>query len=115
MMGGVLTPSTSTHFAYKNLKTSFIGRIDNYLMQVVDFVLRKYWLYPKMDVAIREQGKMIGIPPIEELSRRTKLAMINYDPAIDTPEQLPSNIIGVGGLQIQPAKPLPEVSGSVSS
>lgn len=115
MMGGVLNPSTSTHFAYIKMKTSYIDRIENYLMHIADFALRKYWLYPQIDIVIREEAKMYGIPPIEELSRHTKLAMINYDPAIDAPEQLPASIIGVGGLQIQSAKPLPEVSGSKNS
>lgn len=109
MIGGILAPSTSTHYTYKYLKIDFLDRVDNYLMQVVDYHIRKWYIYPLQDKIIREQSEMIDIPPVDELQRLTKLVMINYHPAIDTPEFLPPNVIPVGGMQIRPAKPLPEV------
>lgn len=110
MIGGVLAPSVSTHFTYKDVKINFFDRVDNYLMQVSDYYIRKWHMHPLQDKIIREQGEMTDIPPVDELQHLTKLVMINYDPAIDTPEFIPPNVIPVGGMQIRPAKPLPEVS-----
>lgn len=109
MMNTVLTPSTSTHFSFKSMKTSLLGRIENYLMQVIDYTLLSHYFYPRIDEILREKGNLSGLPAMASIGKLSKLAMINYDPAIDTPEQLPPNVIGVGGLQIQPVKPLPQV------
>lgn len=110
IVAGVLAPSTSTYFTYKQLKINFLDRVDNYLMQMSDYYIRKWYLHPLQDKIIREQGEMLDIPPVDELQRLTKLVMINYDPAIDTPANIPSNVIPVGGMQIRAAKPLPDVS-----
>lgn len=109
MMRGVLTPSITSHYAYQYLKLGFLDRIENYVMQFADYMLRDWYLYPMQDAIIREQARMPGIPPVSKISYLTKLILINHDPAIDTPEQLPPNIIGVGGMQIKSAQPLPEV------
>lgn len=105
-----LAPSTSTHCFYNKLKIDFLDRVDNYLMQVVDQHIQKWYINPLHDKIIRDQGKMNDILPTNELMRLSKLVMINYDPAIDIPEQFPPSVIPVGGLQIRPAKLLPEVS-----
>lgn len=109
MMNNVLITSTSTHFTLKSLKTSFFGRLENYLMQITDYTLRMHYLYPKIDQVLREKGNLSGLPATESISRLSKLAMINHDPAIDTPEQFAPNVIGVGGLQIETVKPLTKV------
>lgn len=109
-IGAAIAPSTSTHYQNQYLKINFLDRVDNYLLQVVDYYTRKWHLHPLQDKIIREQGEMMDIPPVNELQRLTKLVMLNYDPAIDTPELLAPNVIAIGGMQIQPIKPLPQVS-----
>lgn len=105
----ILTPSISTSFLAKGLAKSLYSRIENYILQLTDYLLMEYYVHPKMNKILQNTGKLSGLPSVTELSRRSELVLFNYDPVIDTPEQLPPNVIGVGGLQIKEAKPLPEV------
>ncbi|KAF5282558.1 hypothetical protein FQA39_LY04965 [Lamprigera yunnana] len=47
------------------------------------------------------------IPPFEEVERNISILLCNTDPNLEYPLDLPPNIIPVGGLQVQPPKPLP--------
>lgn len=49
------------------------------------------------------------LPPISQLEKRTKLALINANPIIDNLEPLLPTVIPVGGIHIKKAKPLPKV------
>lgn len=49
------------------------------------------------------------LPHVNDLERQGVLMLINIHPAIDFAEVVPPNTIPVGGLQIQPRKPLPKV------
>lgn len=105
----ILTPQTATSYVFKSLRISFIERLENYLLQIADLAYRSFFLNAQMDRILREEGNITDLPPLRELSQRSELVILNYDPVIDTPQQLPSNIIAVGGLQIKPAKPLTDV------
>lgn len=48
------------------------------------------------------------LPNLHDLERTAQLALVNTHPAVDFFEPLPPNIIPVGGLQVQPAQPLPD-------
>lgn len=47
------------------------------------------------------------LPYVGDLEDHAKIALVNIHPAIDFPQPLPPNVIPVGGLQIVPAKFLP--------
>lgn len=108
MINTIMLPSISTNFNFNKLKLHFFDRVENYALQLADYALRHYHLNRKIDEIIRTKGGLDrrDIPAGNELNRLHKLMLINYDFAIDTAEQFPINIIGVGGLQIQPARPL---------
>lgn len=41
--------------------------------------------------------------------KKSVIFLTNYDPAVDESQQLPFNVIGVGGLQIKAPSTLPDV------
>lgn len=105
----VYTPSTVAFAVLTDVPNTLYERMENLILHIADNLWRKYYLYPKINRILKEQAHL-NIPPVEQLSKRSKLALINYDSIIDEPAQLLPNVIGVGGLQIQlPAKPLPQV------
>lgn len=69
---------------------------------------REYVLLTELDYIMK---KYFGpdLPPISQLEKRTKLALINANSVIDNLEPLLPNVIPVGGIHIQKAKPLPKV------
>lgn len=58
----------------------------------------------------RMATKIFGpdLPNLGELERKSVLGFVNSHPTVDIPEPLPPNVIAVGGLQVRPAKPLPQ-------
>lgn len=63
---------------------------------------------PSQDAIVRKNIHW-DFPYLGDIERRTLLALINTHPSYDVAEPLTPNTIPVGGLQIQPAKPLPKV------
>lgn len=49
------------------------------------------------------------LPPITQLEKRVKMALINANPIIDNLGPLLPNVISVAGFHIKEAKPLPAV------
>lgn len=57
----------------------------------------------------RELRKILPeMRPLTELRQLPLIHLVNYHPLVDDAQPIMPNIIPVGGLQIQPAKPLPE-------
>ncbi len=103
-----LIPSTSTHYLFKESMTStFWGRIQNYILNTIVRLLQEIYVDTKMDEMVRKavDGKY-QVLPVKQLRQRATLVLINYNEVIDGLVQLPSNVIGVGGLQIQEPKQL---------
>lgn len=69
---------------------------------------RTWTLYPTVDAIVKENFGP-GIPPVEEIEKRTAIAFVNTNPTIDYLAPLPENVIPVAGLQITEPKPVPKV------
>ena len=67
----------------------------HYVNSLVDKIFRPY--YPK------------NTPFLGDLESRTKIALVNSHPAVNYPQSIPPNVIEVGGLQLQEARPLPKL------
>lgn len=107
MSSSAFVPSTSTHYVFKRFKYEhFLDRLDNYVLYLADYLARQYYLQPKIDAMIRNVAKIPQTTSVYELAKLHKIILINHDLAIDMAEQFPANVIGVGGLQIEPAKDL---------
>lgn len=50
-----------------------------------------------------------GMPTMNELEKRTAIALVSTHPVFDYLAPLPENVIPVAGLHIRDTKPLPEV------
>ncbi|GAB0096857.1 UDP-glucuronosyltransferase 2B31-like [Sergentomyia squamirostris] len=104
--GAVLTPSfVPSGFVYAETST-FVNRITNHLLVYLDYIVREYFLAPEVNNSIRKdfpQGS-----DVRDIQKRTKLILLNKDPAVDVIETVMPNVISVGGLQVQRTKSLPE-------
>lgn len=103
-----LIPSTSTHFLFKeDMTSSFFGRFQNFVLNAMVLFMQKMYVDRAMDQMV---GKAVDgkyhVLPVDQLRQKAILALINYNEIIDGMEQLPPNVIGVGGLQIQEPKQL---------
>lgn len=85
-------------------------RIVNVLMHITDKIIYHFFLCPKLTNLVRTANKFNSTSSVSELSNRSILYLINYDPAVDGPQQLLPNVIGVGGLLIKEPETLPNVS-----
>lgn len=108
----VQTVSISTFFTFNRLATTFVERFCSYACTVIDQAAREFYVYPKMNKIIEPYFK--NLPPLSKLKKKGILSILNYNEVIDGPQQLPPNVIGVGGLQIKPVKPLPKVYIKIS-
>lgn len=103
-----LIPSISTHFLFKeDMSSTFFGRLQNFLLNSIVYFLQEFYVDAIMDKFINQavDGKF-HVLPVKQLRQKTSLILINYNEIIDGMEQLPPNVIGVGGLQIQIPKKL---------
>lgn len=103
-----LIPSTSTHFLFKeDMTRTFFSRLQNFVLNAIVHFLQSIYVDHAMDELVRKavDGKY-EVLPVKQLRQRATLALINYNEIIDGMEQLPTNVIGVGGLQIQQPKQL---------
>lgn len=76
-----LTPSLSAHIMLHELKPTFLGRIENYLLHVFDYVYYNYVVYPQLDRIVASSFK--NLPPLKQLAQRSILSLFNYNAAID--------------------------------
>ncbi|XP_017843720.2 UDP-glucuronosyltransferase 2C1 [Drosophila busckii] len=85
---------------------SFWQRLDNTLIFAADTIYRRLYYHPELD-AIMRPFFAADMPPLAELAKLTKVALINTHPATDYVEALPPNVVEVGGMQCRQGKPLP--------
>lgn len=107
-----LIPSTSTHFLFKeDMSTTFCGRLQNFVLNAIVHFVQVIYVDRIMNEMVRKAvDGQYQILPVKQLRQRAILVLNNYNEIIDGMEQLPPNVIGVGGLQIQEPKKLSMVS-----
>lgn len=108
-----LVPALNPYPFLNHNPVTFTERVSNVLMHLADKLLFFGYTSPQTARLI-QRSVNFDTPSLYGLSSRSILFLTNYDPAVDGPQQLPSNAIGVGGLQIRDPKPLPDVSFAFS-
>lgn len=107
--GTATIPSINPYPFVNSNPTTFLGRTFNFILHMADKIMVDFHSFPKTDAIIRESTSFKNSPSVSELGKRTVIYLTNYDPSLDGIQQLSPNVIPVGGLQIKPAKTLPEV------
>ncbi|KAH8282260.1 hypothetical protein KR054_006500 [Drosophila jambulina] len=105
--GVPLIPSyISALFQGKSQEMSLTGRLVNWITVHSMNLLYKTLNVPAGNALIRQRFGP-GLPSTEELVRNTSLMLINQHYSLSGPKPLPPNVIEVGGVHIEPPKPLP--------
>lgn len=105
-----LVPALNPYPILKTFPITFKDRVSNVLMHLADKILFFCYTIPKLTNIVQNSNLFNSTVTVSDLSRRSLLYLTNYDAAVDGPQQLPVNVIGVGGLQIKDPQPLPDVS-----
>jgi len=87
---------------------NFLAFKMSYLIFVV-FPLKSLITQPATDAMIGQRFGP-GLPPVNEIVKNTSLMLINQYYALTGPRPYAPNVVEVGGLQVGPLKPLPQVS-----
>ncbi|KAH8357217.1 hypothetical protein KR084_010041, partial [Drosophila pseudotakahashii] len=85
-------------------------RLENVVISTAEDVLREVSYYPAQDAIIRKHfGSQLlpQVPTVKQLERNISAILLNSYMPLTSPRPMTSNMISVGGLHIQPPKPLP--------
>ncbi|XP_016953738.1 UDP-glycosyltransferase UGT5 [Drosophila biarmipes] len=85
-------------------------RLENVVISAAEDVVREVSYYPAQDAIIRKYfGKLMPeVPTVKQLERNISLILLNSYMPLTSARPMAQNMISVGGLHIQPPKPLPE-------
>ena len=90
-------------------KMSFYERLTNSLQLILfKFMYYIYVEIPTNDIARRHFGD--DMPNLSEIAKKTSLVLVNSHPSLNGPRPLVPGVVEVGGIHINPPKPLPKVS-----
>lgn len=102
------------HYSYVPfLMSSFSDKMTLY-QRTINFIMAKLFLVLGHDIhlsTIESTFKRLinpECPPLKELEKNVSLVFTNSHPSFNYPRTLPPQVIEVGGLHCQPAKPLPD-------
>lgn len=76
-----LTPSFTPYVALAELKPTFLGRLENFMLHFIDYLYYHYIVFPKLDAIVSSTFE--NLPPLLELADRSAITMFNYNAAID--------------------------------
>lgn len=94
------TEQYSTHM-------NFFQRIYNYFIYNSEYFWKTY--YWSQYNKLHKKYFATEIEDLIQFEKNFSLLLVNYDPVLDLPRSLPSNVISVGGLHIKNPKPLEKV------
>lgn len=95
-------PSEIATYSYP---MTYLQRLDNLKKLLLDLAFNNYYILPEVEKFYQKFFPNFNFAD----RRKMSLAFLNNHPVL-TPRPMVPTIISVGGLQIQPAKPLPKVS-----
>lgn len=104
-----IVPSLSPYLLYNHNPKTFFERTFNFLIHMADKISFYCLTIPELRTMIKERSSFKDTPSTLALGSRSVLYMTNYEPSVDGIQQIPPNVIPVGGLQIKTPSPLPEV------
>ncbi|KAL1453033.1 hypothetical protein WDU94_007209 [Cyamophila willieti] len=90
-----------------NSKMTLIERIKNTMSLLFTQFAYHYIFVPK-DQKIANDNFGPGLPPLSAIAKNTSLILANIHFSLNLPRPVVPQLIEVGGLHIQPAKPLPK-------
>ncbi|KAH8407725.1 hypothetical protein KR222_011449, partial [Zaprionus bogoriensis] len=73
-------------------------------------LLRTFWYYPAQDAILQKHfaNQIPNLPSAKQLERNISAILLNTYMPLEAPRPISFNMIPVGGLHIQPEKPLPK-------
>lgn len=96
-----------TNIDFFNDQMTLIERVKNtislFLMKTVH-----PFVFLRAEQAFAEERFGPGIPPLQEIAKNTSLLLANIHFSLNKPRPVVPQLIEVGGLHIQPPKPLPQ-------
>lgn len=104
-----VVPAISPYSFYNHYPITFLERTFNFLLHIADKISVHCYVIPELTALVRESTSFKDSPSMLELGAKSILFMTNYDPSVDGIQQIPPNVIPLGGLQIKAANKLPEV------
>ncbi|KAF5300891.1 hypothetical protein FQR65_LT09054 [Abscondita terminalis] len=88
-------------------RMNFKERLINFFLIYAEVIYRQYIAMPE-EYALAKKYFGENTRSLIDIERNISILLANTDPNMEYPLDLPPNIIPVGGLQVQPAKSLPE-------
>ncbi|GAB0099857.1 UDP-glucuronosyltransferase [Sergentomyia squamirostris] len=106
IVGGTLHPAFVPSIVSSDKPGGFLSRLENFLVTHLDYFLREFYVNPKLNKILKE--KFPWAKDVRELNQLAKIVLLNKHAGMDVIEPAFSNIIPVGGMQIQRTKTLPK-------
>ena len=105
LVGSLDYSASIPSFNLDYMEPTLSNRILNLVASILDLLVKKYYQLPQIDKIVRKVFP--DMPYIEELTKRTKIVLMNSHPAVQLIEPMMPNVISVGGLHITKPKSLP--------
>lgn len=90
----------------EEVKETFLGRLESFLLYTLNDLIVDYHYYPKLEQVVKKEYKTSR--KIKEIIASTEILMANHNPVMDVVQPILPSVIPVGGLQIEDPKPLPK-------
>lgn len=74
-------------------------------------LMKTFWplVFVSSEQAVAEEKFGPGLPPLPDIAKNTSLLLANVHFSLNKPRPVVPQMVEVGGLHIEPAKPLPRV------
>ncbi|EDW31821.1 GL10763 [Drosophila persimilis] len=111
-LAGIVSPWSYVPHAFMPYtdRMTLWERIGNVAISGTEDLIREFSYYPKHDAILRKHFSRLldRVPTIKELERNISAILLNNYMPLTTTRPTSFNMIPVGGLHIQPPKPLPQ-------
>ncbi|KAH8407726.1 hypothetical protein KR222_011450 [Zaprionus bogoriensis] len=109
---GIVTPWSYVAHGWKPYtdRMTFTERLDSVYNSFTEELLRTFWYYPAQDAILQKHfaNQIPNLPSAKQLERNISAILLNTYMPLEAPRPISFNMIPVGGLHIQPEKPLPK-------